>query len=89
MPTVDEEGFPYLVSPFWLAVTAPGATPRPIIDKLNAAFREALAVPETRKRLAALGAEVKIGTPEDLGKMLAGERTKWGKVVKEANLKME
>jgi tripartite-type tricarboxylate transporter receptor subunit TctC len=89
VPTVVEAGFPYMVSPFWLAVTAPGATPREIIAKLNAAFREALAVPETQKRLGALGAEVKIGTPEELGKMLANERTKWSKVVKAANLKLE
>ena len=89
VPTVVEAGFPYLLSPFWLAVTAPAATPREIIAKLNAAFRDALAVPETRKRLAALDAEIKIGTPEELGKMLADERTKWSKVVKAANLKME
>jgi tripartite-type tricarboxylate transporter receptor subunit TctC len=88
-PTVVEEGFPYMVSPFWLAVTVPAATPRAIIDKLNGAFHEALAVPETRKRLGALGADVKIGTPEDLAHMLASERTKWNKVVKEANIKME
>jgi len=89
VPTVVEAGFPYMVSPFWLAVTAPAATPRDIIAKLNGAFRDALAVPETRKRLAALDAEVKIGTPEDLGKMLADERVKWSKVVKAANIKME
>ncbi len=89
VPTVVEAGFPYMVSPFWLAVTAPAATPREIIAKLNGAFREALAVPETRKRLATFDAEVKIGTPEDLGKMLAAERVKWGKVVQEANIKME
>jgi tripartite-type tricarboxylate transporter receptor subunit TctC len=89
VPTVVEAGFPYMVSPFWLAVTAPGATPREIIAKLNAAFRQALAVPETQKRLGALGAEVKIGTPEELGKMLATERTKWSRVVKAANLKLE
>jgi tripartite-type tricarboxylate transporter receptor subunit TctC len=89
VPTVVETGQPYLVSPFWLAVTAPAATPREIIAKLNGAFREALAVPETKKRLAALGAEVKIGSPEDLSHMLAGERTKWGRVIKAANLKME
>jgi tripartite-type tricarboxylate transporter receptor subunit TctC len=89
VPTVVEAGFPYLVSPFWLAVTAPAATPREIIVKLNGAFREALAVPESGKRLGALGAEIKIGTPEELGKMLAAERVKWGKVVKDANLKME
>jgi len=89
VPSVIETGQPYLVSPFWLAVTAPAATPREIIAKLNGAFREALAVPETKKRLAALGAEVKIGSPEDLSNMLGGERTKWGRVIKAANLKME
>jgi tripartite-type tricarboxylate transporter receptor subunit TctC len=89
VPTVVEAGFPYLVSPFWLAVTAPAATPRDIIVKLNNAFHEALAVPETRAKLEKLGAEVKIGTPEELGKMLADERTKWSKVVKEANIKLE
>jgi tripartite-type tricarboxylate transporter receptor subunit TctC len=89
IPTVVEAGFPYMVSPFWLAVTAPAATPHEIIAKLNGAFREALAVAETRKKLATFDAEVKIGTPEDLGKMLAAERTKWSKVVQEANIKME
>ena len=89
VPTVVEAGFPYLLSPFWLAVVAPARTPPAIIAKLNAAFREALAVPETRKRLAALSTEVKIGTPEDLGRMLAAERVKWSEVVKRADLKMQ
>jgi tripartite-type tricarboxylate transporter receptor subunit TctC len=89
VPTVVEEGFPYLVSPFWLAVVAPAKTPPAIIAKLNAAFNAALAVPETRKRLAALATEVKTGTPDELAKMLAAERAKWSAVVKRANIKME
>src|SRR5215472_16463349 len=89
VPTVVEAGFPYMVSPFWLAVTAPAATPRAIVAKLNDAFRQALAVPETRARLAALDAEVKVGTPEDLDQMLAAERAKWRPVVKAANIKVE
>ncbi len=89
VPTVVEAGFPYLVAPFWLAVTAPAGTPHDIIAKLNDAFRQALAVPETRARLAALDAEVKIGTPEDLGKMLSDERAKWKRVVKEAHIQMK
>jgi len=89
VPTVVEAGFPKLQSPFWLAVVAPAATPPDIIGKLNSAFRQALAAPETRTRLDALGAEIKIGTPEDLDKMLAAERTQWSAVVKAANIKME
>jgi tripartite-type tricarboxylate transporter receptor subunit TctC len=89
VPTVVEAGFPKLQSPFWLAVVAPAGTPRNVIDKLNGAFRQALAAPETRARLDALGAESKIGTPEDLDKMLAAERAQWTAVVKTANIKME
>ena len=89
VPTVVEAGFPYLVSPFWLAVVAPAKTPPAIIAKLNAAFRAALAVPETRQRLEALGTEVKTGTPEDLANMLAADRAKWTAVVKRAGLKMQ
>lgn len=89
VPTTAEAAFPKLLSPFWLAVVAPAKTPPAIIAKLNAAFRQALAGAETRKRLDALGAEVKIGTPEDLAKMLAAERTKWIDVVKRGDLKLQ
>ena len=89
VPTVIEAGFPKLQITFWLAVVAPAGTPRPIIDKLNGAFRQALAAPETRARLAALGAEDKVGTPEDLDKMLNAERADWVAVVKAAHIKIE
>ena len=86
VPTVVEEGFPKLQSPFWLGVVAPAGTPAPIIAKLNDAFRKALASPETMKRLDALGAVSKIGTPEAFGKMLAHERAQWTAVAKAAHI---
>jgi tripartite-type tricarboxylate transporter receptor subunit TctC len=89
VPTVVEAGFPKLQSPFWLAVVAPAGTPRDVINKLNSAFRQALAAPQTRARLEALGAETKVGTPEELDKMLASERAQWTAVVKAAHIKME
>jgi tripartite-type tricarboxylate transporter receptor subunit TctC len=89
VPTVVEAGFPKLQSPFWLAVVAPSGTPPAIIDKLNAAFRESLKPAETRALLATLGADIKIGTPSDLGKMLARELALWTGVVKDAHIKVE
>jgi len=68
---------------------APAATPTAIIDRLNAAFGESLAPPETRARLATLGAEIKIGTPQDFSKMLAQELALWTSVVKAANITVE
>ncbi len=87
--TVVEAGFPKLQSAFWLGVVAPAGTPAPIIDKLNAAFRQAMNDPTTVKRLKELGAEVKIGTPGDFGKMLASELALWTGVVKAANIQRE
>jgi tripartite-type tricarboxylate transporter receptor subunit TctC len=89
VPTVIEAGFPKLQSPFWLGVVAPAGTPPDIVNKLNAAFRESLAPAETRARLDTLGAEIKIGTPADFGKMLAAELAQWTAVVKAANIKVE
>src|SRR5262249_57029920 len=71
VPTTPEVGYPKLQAPSWLGVVAPVGTPPAIIDKLNAAFRDSLAQPETRARLATLGAEIKIGTPAEFGKLLA------------------
>jgi tripartite-type tricarboxylate transporter receptor subunit TctC len=89
VPTVVEEGFPKLQSPFWLGVVAPAGTPQAIIDKLNAAFRESLKPAETKALLAKLGADIKIGTPAEFGKMLDGELKLWTGVVNDAHIKVE
>jgi len=89
VPTAPEAGFPGLNAPFWLGVVAPARTPPAVIDKLNAAFRDSLTQPETRARLAALGAEIKIGTPQQFGAMLAKELALWPGVVTSPQLKTE
>jgi tripartite-type tricarboxylate transporter receptor subunit TctC len=89
VPTVAEAGFAHLENTFWLGVVAPAGTPTAIVDKLNAALHESLRPPETRARLAALGADIKVGTPAEFGKVLADELAKWTGVVKAANIKVE
>ena len=89
VPTTAEAGYPKLVAPFWLGVVAPAGTPPGIVDKLNAAFRESLNDPATRARLDTLGADIKIGTPQEFGKLLAEEYALWSGVVKAANITVE
>ena len=89
VPITKEAGYPKLNSPFWLGVVAPAGTPPAIVDKLNAAFRESMAPPETRARLATLGADIKIGTPQAFGDMLARELALWTGVVKDAKITVE
>jgi tripartite-type tricarboxylate transporter receptor subunit TctC len=87
--TTAEAGYPKLRAPFWLGVVAPAGTPPAVIERLNAAFRESLSPPETRARLSSLGAEVKIGTPAEFGKLITDELAQWTAVVKAANIKVE
>jgi tripartite-type tricarboxylate transporter receptor subunit TctC len=89
IPTTGEQGFPDIDSPFWLGVVVPAGTPPEIIAKLNTAFRESLNAPEVRARLAALGADIRIGTPDDFRAMLAKELALWTKVVKDARITVE
>jgi len=89
IPTVKEAGFPKLENTFWLGVVAPAGTPVPVIDKLNAAFRDALAQPEAKTRLGNLGASVKVSSPAEFGKFLSAERELWKGVVQAANIKVK
>jgi tripartite-type tricarboxylate transporter receptor subunit TctC len=89
VPTAREAGYPKFVAPFWVGVVAPAATPTAIVDKLNAALGQTLSPPDMRERFAALGAEIKIGTPQDFGKMLAQELALWTGVVKAANITVQ
>jgi tripartite-type tricarboxylate transporter receptor subunit TctC len=89
VPTVAEAGFPKLQNTFWLGVVAPARTPSEIIDKLNAAFKDALAQADARARLDNLGAEIYVSTPAEFAKFLDEERALWTGVVAAANIKVE
>lgn len=89
VPTVVEGGYPKLQAPFWLGVVAPAGTPSATVNKLNAAFRDALNDPATVKRLHELDTYVKTGSPEDFRKMLASELKLWTGVVQAAHIQAE
>jgi tripartite-type tricarboxylate transporter receptor subunit TctC len=89
VPTMSEAGYPNMQRYFWLGVVAPGGTPPEIVNKLNDAFRQTLAAPDTAARLAHLGADVAIGTPEEFRKMLADELALWTRIAKAANIQVD
>jgi tripartite-type tricarboxylate transporter receptor subunit TctC len=66
---------------------APAGTPRDIIDRLNAAWVKGAALPETRERLRSVGEEPMTSTPEEYLEFLKKEIPRWGKVIREANIK--
>jgi tripartite-type tricarboxylate transporter receptor subunit TctC len=88
LPTVAET-VPGYEATAWFGIGMPKGTPREIIDKMNAAVNRALADPKLRERLAELGGKPIPGTPEDFGKVIAGETAKWAKVVVASGAKVE
>jgi tripartite-type tricarboxylate transporter receptor subunit TctC len=81
VPTVAETVPGYEASAFF-GMAVPKGTPREIIDKLNRTVNQALADPALQAKLGELGGTNIPGTPEDFGKIVAGETDKWAKVVK-------
>ncbi len=70
----------------WNGLYAPVGTPKPVIDKLNAALHEVLADPDLKKRALSLGIDTKASTPEELDAHMRGDIEKWGKVIAQAGI---
>jgi tripartite-type tricarboxylate transporter receptor subunit TctC len=89
VPTIAESGLPgYEVTP-WFAVFVPAATPKPIVDKLNAALLDALKSPEIKAKFDGIGAEPLGTTPDELASYLNKEIERWGKVISTNNIKSD
>ena len=73
----------------WWGLVAPAGTPKDVIDKLNAAFTEALRAPETQQRFAQLMAEPVATTPEQFGAFMARERARYESVVKRSGARVD
>lgn len=86
-PTIAESGFPGFEASVWHAFIAPKGTPPAIVAKLNAEIHKALADPEVKERLAGLGAEVAPTTPQELATLVRTEFERYGKLIREANIK--
>ena len=89
VPTVAESGYPSVVSSGWTMIFAPGGTPPEVVDRLNAAFTGALKDPEVVQLLESWAMVPDPTSPEDAEKFQLGEIEKWGKVIREANIKPE
>jgi tripartite-type tricarboxylate transporter receptor subunit TctC len=87
IPTALEQGFKGLESYVWFGLYAPGRTPRALIDRINKEIASILNMPETKSAMLAQGAEVVYTTPEEFDRFQRAEIAKWGKVIREANIK--
>jgi tripartite-type tricarboxylate transporter receptor subunit TctC len=88
VPTVGES-VPGFEAGGWQGICTPSKTPTEIIDRLNREINAVLADATSQARLAKLGGQPFVGTPEEFGMFLAAETDKWGKVIREAGLKSD
>ena len=89
VPMAAAAGMPQLQVVNWFVLTAPTGTPQAIIERLSLEVGKIMQTNESRAHFAALGGEVATSTPEQAGAFLREEYARWGKVIREANLKAE
>ncbi len=89
VPTVAEAGLPGYEYLSWMGISAPAATPRDVVQKLNGDIRRVLATSEARDWLGAQGAEPGNDTPEEFLAYIRLEHAKWGRVVRESGIKAD
>jgi tripartite-type tricarboxylate transporter receptor subunit TctC len=88
-PTVAEAGMPGFEVTTWYGILAPAKTPRAIVTRLNREVSAILKDPETKERLAVIGAEPAPGAPEEFGTYIKQEIAKWADVVRKAGLQAD
>jgi tripartite-type tricarboxylate transporter receptor subunit TctC len=89
LPTISEAGLPGYDATAWYGVLAPAGTAPEIVAKLNAEINKGIRQPDVAERLAAEGAEMVGGTPEEFGAFIKTETARWEKVVKAAGVKAQ
>jgi len=89
LPTMQEEGVPGYELTAWFAAFAPAKTPKPVVEKLNAALNEALADADVKAALLNAGIEPAVSTPGELRDFVGAETVKWAEIVKAAGIQPE
>jgi tripartite-type tricarboxylate transporter receptor subunit TctC len=89
VPTVAEAGVPGFAVNNWAGIFVAGATPRPIIERLNSEIVKALAPADVRQKLLEMGLVSATNTPEQFASYIQAETVRWAKVVKDAGIKLD
>ena len=89
LPTIAESGYPGFEALAWNGVLVPAATPKAIVQRLNAEINAVLKDPDVVQKMHAAGFDLVGGTPEDFGALIKSESEKWVPVIRKAGVKIE
>jgi tripartite-type tricarboxylate transporter receptor subunit TctC len=87
VPTVAESGIPGFDVTSWYGIVVRSGTPPAVVRKIQADMAEALAAPDVKEKLAALGLDPSGNTPEEFQRLIAAESRKWSDIVRKADIK--
>lgn len=86
VPSIAESGYPGFEASVWYGFVGPAALPAPVVARLHAEIQKALAQPAVRERLVSAGGEVQPGPVERFSMLLASERVRYEKLIREARI---
>lgn len=89
VPTFAEAGLPNYDFQIWMGVLAPAGTPKEIVNKLNTEIAKILTMPDMKEKLVSQGLDPLISTPDQFAALIKSDMTKFGQVIKTANIKLE
>jgi len=89
VPTIAESGFPGFDVVSWWGALVPAATPKDIVARLHSEITKAMASPDARTRIAALGADIRTSTPEQFAAYIRSEQVKWGQAIKDSGARVD
>jgi tripartite-type tricarboxylate transporter receptor subunit TctC len=89
VPTADESGLPGFDSVLHYGLLAPAGTPRPIVDRLNAELKAALATDAIKQHIRNEGGDIVTSRPDEYAQDIDREETKWAALIKKLNLKVQ
>jgi tripartite-type tricarboxylate transporter receptor subunit TctC len=88
-PTIAEAGVAGYEATNWWGMLAPTGTPKSIVDRLQKELSAIMSSEDTKKMFADQGADAEMTGSDEFGKFITAETEKWGKVVRESNIKVE
>ena len=88
LPTLAESGFPGFEAISWFGLLAPAHTAAPVIAKVHEEVVKIATQADMRERLAQLGLEVAVNSPDEFAAVINADIAKWAKVIKDANIKL-
>lgn len=88
LPTISEF-YPGFETTSWVGLIAPAGTPRSVVDKLNGTLASILATEEMRDKFRLQGGDIVASTPEQFGELIKSETARWGKIIREKNIRAD